>query len=204
VTDAVVPADPVRRLLDSQLAICAHLRATEQVSLAIDLERELAKILVLSAASYFESRIVSAVERLADGSGDHRIAAAMRIKVIKRQYHTYFDWDALKLGPFRSLFGDAVGDALQAKAESDDASERAQRAFLIIGQQRNRLIHGNFATYELPHTLTEWMERYEWASTFVSLVEELLSPSADTPPAGPAEALVTDVRPGPATDGPAA
>lgn len=183
-------SDPVRQLLEGQRAACSYLRQAGQLSFAIDIERELAKVFVLSAASYFEHRIVAAIENLTSRLGDERVTTLVRNKAIKRQYHTYFAWDDRRLGPFRTMFGDAVADTLKNRAGEDEAFRTAQEAFLEIGHQRNLIVHGNFATYSLPGTIDEWLETYDRAEGFVSFVEDSLSPLPAAAPGDPTRADV--------------
>lgn len=166
--------DPVRKLLSGQQAACEYLRKAEQISFAVDVERELSKVLVLSAASYFEHRISTAIGAMADGPADPRLSTLVRLKAVKRQYHTYFDWDNEKLGAFRTMFGDAVADDLKSRASTDEKFKNGQQAFLKIGHERNLIVHENFATYTLADTLDVWLARYDQALVFVAAVEDLL------------------------------
>lgn len=170
----LLEADPVLRLVEAQRAACEFLRSAEQISFATDVERELSKVFVLSAASYFESRITSAILTMAAGPGDPRVAMLVRTKAVKRQYHSYFDWDGEKIGPFRTMFGDDVADAFKREAKENSEYVTAEKAFMVIGHQRNLIVHGNFATYALPGDLDEWVARYRVATRFVDFIETLL------------------------------
>lgn len=179
--------DPVLRLVEGQKEACEFLRAQGQDSFAIAVERELAKLFVLSAASFFESRIVEHVTHMTESLQDPRVTTLVRLKAIKRQYHTYFDWDRRKLGPFKTMFGDEVTDELK-KLTAQPEFEANLDAFLEIGQARNMLVHGNFATQSLSGTLEEWLVKYKRAHSFLESVATLLRPSERGAPVEPSAA----------------
>ena len=114
---------------------------------------------------------------MTESLGDARVTTLVRLKAIKRQYHTYFDWNSRKLGSFRTMFGDEVSDSLKKLQDQPDFNA-ALDAFMEIGQQRNALVHGNFATQSLSGTLDEWIAKYNAAGTFLDIVGTLLRPSA--------------------------
>lgn len=169
--------DPVIRLVEGQKEACAFLRGQGQESYAIAVERELAKLFVLSAASFFEARIVEHITHLTESLQDERVTTFVRIRAIKRQYHTYFDWGNRRLGPFQTMFGDKVFDDLK-KLRGRPEFDAGQDAFLEIGQARNMLVHGNFASQSLSGTVDEWIEKYKSALAFLDFVGSLLSPAA--------------------------
>lgn len=150
--------------------IVAFLKAGEQLSLAIEAERHFRKLLVLSCASFFESEVTRCLEEFADGSGDVRLANLVKSKAIKRQYHTLFDWERANVNKFLAHFGDdfkrEVGKKLSGAAELDEGA----RAFLAIGQERNKLVHGNLAVGEVEKSLAEIMDLFGKAGKFISLL----------------------------------
>lgn len=188
------PQDPVLRLVEEQKEATAFLRTQGQESYAIAVERELAKLFVLSAASFFESRIVELVLHMTESLGDVRVTTLVRLKAIKRQYHTYFDWDQRKLGPFKTMFGDAISDSLRTIRDNPEV-DAGLDAFLEIGQARNMLVHGNFATQSLSGTVDEWIAKYKSALTFLDSVRTLLRPRARGEPSAAQQAVAPDERP---------
>ena len=188
--------DPILRLVAEHQDACEFLRESHQLSYAIALEREVSKALVLGAASYFEKRITTFIAAMTTHLGDTRVTALVRLKAIKRQYHTYFAWDKRKLGPFKTLFGDIVADALKKLTREHPTFKLDQDAFLEIGQLRNVLVHSNFATHTLDGTTEEWITKYKSASRFVDCVEALLAPLPRTISPGPPKRILRRQKPG--------
>lgn len=186
--------DPVLLLVQAQRDLSQFLRDQGQDSHALVVEREIPKFLVLSAASYFEGQILDCIESMVAALGDERVTTIVRLKAIKRQYHTFFSWDDRKIGPFKTLFGDAVADELNRRCR-EDVFKASLDDFLRIGHERNKLVHGNFATQVLTGNVDEWIDRYRSAWGFVVGVREVLSPSTPAAAAPIAEAGVGESGP---------
>ncbi len=137
----------------------------------------LRKVLLLSAASWFETRISEAMQKFATvHSGGHPgIEGLIKRKAVERQYHTYFDWKNKKPGPFYALFGDQCGDQLKQWVNDDAGLKEALAAFLELGSLRNELVHENFAAFPFEKTADEVYALYQCAEKFVAFVEEKIS-----------------------------
>lgn len=140
----------------------------------------LRKVMLLSAASWFETRICEAIQRFArvQSNGHSGIESVIKRKAVDRQYHTHFDWKAKKPGPFYALFGGDCGDLL--KKEINDAPElkKALDDFLELGSLRNELVHENFAAYPFEKTADEVYALFQSAEKFVAFVEGKLADAA--------------------------
>jgi hypothetical protein len=90
-------------------------------------------------------------------------APLVRIKVLKRQYFSYFDWDNRRAGPFFSLLGEIIGEKLKAESKVDPLKSSLE-AFLELGFLRNCLVHQNFAGYVFDKTNEEVYGLYPYAS----------------------------------------
>jgi hypothetical protein len=141
----------------------------------IFIEEIFRKHLILSSASHFEFRISNAIESHAKtiASSDGCVFALVKHKALKRQYHTFFDWDNLKLGTFTTLMGDSLGLKLK-EAYKEEQGRLEVDAFLEIGQLRNRLVHNNFVSFQCEKTSCEILELCNKAESFVVRVETLL------------------------------
>jgi hypothetical protein len=102
------------------------------------------------------------------------VLALVRIKALKRQYFSYFDWDNKRPGPFFSLLGEDIGERLKAESKIDPLKSSVD-AFMEIGFLRNCLVHQNFAGYVFEKTNEEVYALYRQASVFVTRVLEVLS-----------------------------
>lgn len=132
-------------------------------------EGYLPRTMLLAVASYFEGRLSEEVQRLAaEQAGDrHVLTWLVRNKVVRRQYHTWFSWDARNVNTFLSMFGQEFKDEAAKWIAEDGNLRRAVMDFLEIGRERNRLVHENFGDAPLELTTADVYSLYESASAFV-------------------------------------
>lgn len=153
------------------------------------------KVLLLSAASFFERMVTETILAFVEtaASKNECVTEFVRRKGLSRQYHTLFDWDhnnpVKGANKFFACFGDTFKVAVVKRISSDTTFEEAVAAFMEIGRDRNRLIHQDVATFSLEKTAQEIFEQYTRAMLFVEALPDLLasggSPVATvTKPAG--------------------
>lgn len=137
------------------------------------------KVLVLSAASFFESAISKQLLDYAiKASGsDKRIVTLIENKVIERQYHTLFNWNVKNTNAFWSLFGDTTKTKVREQINSTDKLKSSEVDFVELGKQRNLLVHENFAEYDVNITIEEIYKKYKSACEFISFMTTVLDPS---------------------------
>lgn len=163
------------------LTLANHLTSIGEVSLRVTADDYFRKVLLLSAASYFEHKVSETLlefvfERT---RGDGAILALVRSKAIERQYHTFFDWKSNNANTFFSLFGPHFKDYMKTQVEKDDGLRDAIRAFLEIGRLRNELVHLNFASFPLEKTVEEIYDLYKIANRFVVCLPDRLRDPID-------------------------
>src|SRR6185295_19861448 len=114
-----------------------------------DLDDKLKKVLVMAAASYFESEIRAVIEAFvtAAANGNVAVVSFVKTKAIERQFHTFFRWDGRNANTFFSAFGEEFAKSCIAAVKADAALAEAIAAFLEIGETRNSLAHLNFASF---------------------------------------------------------
>jgi hypothetical protein len=168
--------DLLQRLVNESAELKGFLSAQSQISLLSSAEDNSRKTLVLSAASLFENRITEALLAYADktSGSDGCVTSLIRNKAVKRQFHTFFNWDDKKLGAFPTLLGDRFGTMLKETCSKSPGKEQAN-AFLEIGYMRNCLVHQNYATFVLENSADDIRQLCESADSFVCYVEQLLS-----------------------------
>ncbi|PXF60982.1 MAG: hypothetical protein C4B59_06430 [Candidatus Methanogaster sp.] len=154
-----------------------YLETNKEISLKIVADDNLKKVLLLSAASYFEDEIkdiiLSFVEK---NSGNNLIIISfVKNKAVERQYHTYFDWSARNANRFFSLFGDGFKDQASEDVKDNSELEKSIRAFLEIGNLRNELVHGNFAVFPIEKTVEEIYDLYRLAHQFINYLSSKLT-----------------------------
>ena len=167
-----------RQYQDSQ-ELYNYLLGKGEISFATYIDNVYKKVLVLSAASYFESKISELISKYAaKASGsDKRIVKLIESKVIERQYHTLFDWKANNTNTFWKLFGEETKESVRQKITGDEKLKTAEQCFIDLGRQRNLLVHENFAEFDVNITVEEIYKKYRQACNFISLIETVLDPS---------------------------
>ncbi len=172
----------VDRLFEDHKRLVQILEENGQVSLRVSIEATLQKVLVLSAASHFEVYIGQAIlDFVATVSRKSNcVTGLVKSKVIERQYHTYFDWDKRNANKFFSLFGTDFKRHMADMVREDEELEAGIQAFLKIGRERNRMVHGDFGVYRLEETTEEIMELYRRASGFVERIPVFLNDACRT------------------------
>lgn len=168
-------ASIIDKAFEDNQSLCGYLSARNELSLLRTVDDSFRKTLVLSAASLFEHQITDSLHAYCARNSESNacILALIRIKAIKRQYFTYFDWENRKAGTFFSLLGESIGESLKGACKADPLKS-ALDAFLEIGSLRNNLVHQNFAGYAFEKTNLEVYQLYLRASEFVQRVLEEL------------------------------
>jgi hypothetical protein len=165
-------------IIDSFYNDIAHLLELLESDLSLQsfANSNLRKVLLLSAASWFEVRISVAIERFATlhSQGHPGIESLIKRKAVDRQYHTYFDWKKQKPGPFYSLFGDVCGNEIKQLVSENSELKDAIAAFLELGSVRNEMVHENFVAFPFNKTAQEVHSLYTRAEKFVTFVEAKL------------------------------
>ncbi len=176
---------PVDVLYDEYLSIVGYLNKNSQPSLSSDVNKYFKKVIVLSAASYFEHRVQEILVDFIVKETNNHIPALnfFKKKAIGMQYHTYFSWGekgkpdkpGKNANSFFSLFGENFKKQAQERVKQSSELAEAMEAFLEIGHLRNILVHSNFAAYNFDNKTTEdVVDLYKCGIPFVTFIEELL------------------------------
>lgn len=167
---------PVDRIHREASEIIGHLNGTNELSLALSAEDTLRKALLLSAASYFEHRLTTDVLNfvIEESNNNPMIPSIVKLKAINRQYHTWFDWEKSNANSFFSLFGEKFKLYMAAEINKSTDLTLGISSFLKIGSERNRLVHGDFASFSLTLTTEDIYNHYNSAINFVHSVAEHL------------------------------
>jgi len=145
----------------------------DEITLADNSDAEFRKVLILSITSFFEHEITSTISDLAENSSSPRIFELVKAKAISRQYHTYFAWEDKNINRFTKLFGESFKQEIEKELKQRELTE-GMKLFLILGQERNILVHENFAAASISWTVDEIVEKYEKALEFVIFLLERL------------------------------
>lgn len=173
----MTPKPPVDRLFDERQRLIELLDANKDMSLRVSTDTTLRKVLILSAASYFERYIKESImDFVSEASERSRcVMSLVEQKAVERQYHTYFQWKKGKnANSFFAMFGPEVKTAMQQRMRSEPELADGVKAFLEIGALRNDMVHSDFGSYSLDMTADEIMSLHRRAWRFVKAVPQLL------------------------------
>jgi hypothetical protein len=167
-------SSPVDRLHEEFQSLVAHLGV--ELSLLSTVDDGFRKLLLVSSASFFEFKLTEYVAAFAAEASNSSslISEIIRRKAISRQYHTWFDWDANNAKAFYKLFGKDFEDFMRATHISEPWLTDSVRAFMELGRERNKMVHGNFGSFFLEKTASEVFVAYTVADRFVEAVPNLL------------------------------
>ncbi|WP_414565474.1 MULTISPECIES: HEPN domain-containing protein [unclassified Anabaena] len=171
------PITIVDKIYQDNQEILDFLDKSKEISLKARLDIIFKKTLLLSAASYFEEKICNMLQEFVKRTtqNDKYIVSLVKKKAIERQYHTYFQWNGNNANQFFSLFGEEFKIKLQGQIDDNDALKTSVKAFLELGETRNKLVHLNFANYPLEKTAEEIYQMYQKSLVFIDFLDNQFS-----------------------------
>jgi hypothetical protein len=171
-----MPLSDVDRIYDEFTALLKVLADQNEISLQAAADDSFRKVLVLSAASYFEHELTAIVAAYVDeiSASDALIKGLVQSKAIDRQYHTWFNWKEKNANQFFGMFGNEFKTHMAAVIKASPDLDRSIKAFLEMGQQRNRLAHQNFAGFTMEKTAEEIFQLYKDSQLFIETVNNEL------------------------------
>lgn len=171
----MVQTTDIERLYLELVAIKELLLTQGDMSAVTNFEALASKSLLLAAASHFERRVTELITEAAKASGTKNLFVEfLKNQALSRKYHTMFDWNSSNLNKFFGLFGNATKQKLSTAVEVDDLPKCID-AFIFLNSERNRLVHQDYATFNLNATSDEIWERFKLASQFCNLLERCLN-----------------------------
>lgn len=164
---------PIIEFIDNYYELKNNLIGNGQISLENNIENHLKKVMLLSCASYYENEIQRIIKEFIDrNSKDEKVKNFAYNKAIARQYHTYFNWDGKNINSFLGLFGEEFKKEISNRITQDEELNMQMRAFLEIGNERNKMVHENFMVYQLDKTFDEIINLNEAAEKFINFLNE--------------------------------
>lgn len=163
-------ADLVENIYKDYKSILDYFTEKQEITFRSISDAHLKKSLILCIASYFETKIIQDIESFFESktSGTIIIKHFLTNKALKRQYHTFFNWEGNNANTFFSLFGTEFSDYMKEKVKNDSELQDAITNFIEIGRERNRLVHQNYGQFSIEKTLEEIYASYKKGSSFVS------------------------------------
>lgn len=166
----------VDRIYQDNLELLDFLEKQNEPSFMVQFNTVFTKTLLLSAASYFEHEICRMIQAFIErkAQNDECVISILKKKAIERQYHTYFswkDWEKGNANSFFSLFGEVFKEKRSLEINSNSNLKTAVKAFLEIGNERNKLVHQNFADCTIEKTAEEVYKLYQHAILFIDFLD---------------------------------
>ena len=157
--------DIIEQLVEEHKTLMA-LIPLQEVSVRATADASFAKTLMVSAASYFETRVTDSVLDVFSETTNKAqpLVEFVRNKAVERRYHDWFDWTKRNANRFIEAFGNDFKEYMDVWIKMH---QEAIRAFMEIGSFRNQLVHKNFASIPLDKTVDEIIDMYQKALGFV-------------------------------------
>lgn len=166
----------IQSLVENYKELDSFLKSQGMLSESIEISNHYRKILLLSCASYYESKITTIIQAFVKThTRDDRIFNFLNNKAIQRQYHTFFNWDSTNINNFLGLFGSDFKVNISKEIADNERLKICMRAFLAIGNERNKMVHENFLDYQLEKTFDELISLHSDAITFIEYLSSALS-----------------------------
>jgi hypothetical protein len=138
-----------------------------------------AKTIVLCAASYFEREVGRMLVAVARQTGSKDVFCKFIDKqALERRFHTMFDWKRNNANAFFGLFGSDVKEKFAGLVKGDDTIGEAIKEFMFLNDQRNQLVHGNFAGTQAVITFEEGYAKFNKALAFLNWLPDRLRDAA--------------------------
>ena len=167
--------EPIQNFIKDYTELKDFLFAQGQISMANEVDDHFRKVLLLSSASFFETEIQNIIiEFISNHSNDSKVVHFLKNKAIMRQYHTYFNWKDNNANSFFGLFGDEFKCKITQEIKGNEDLKDKMKAFLELGDERNKMVHENFLSYNLQKTFDEIVSMYEKSKGFVEYIKKEL------------------------------
>lgn len=152
----------------------ARLIDVGEVTIANAYQSQFSKVLLLASASYFESATIIVIHNMLNPSQCSITKLFIDNKALKRQFHSLFEWERRDAGVnrFFSLFGADFKDFMKEKVKQDDLLKQSMGDFIELGDQRNKLVHENYASFRLNLTTEEIYRKFKNAHIFIDKLGE--------------------------------
>ncbi len=161
----------VDNLYDQYTQLNDYLSEAGEITLQSVANENFRKALLIAAGSHFEVKLRDELLKFfGEASNNHPLTLKfIDNQAIQRQFHSFFDWNAPNANRFFRLFGEEFSDYMKAEVKSEVDLDRAAKAFIEIGAERNRLVHQDFGSYSLEKTSKEIYDLYRDGSRFLTI-----------------------------------
>lgn len=164
-----MPDTVIDRMYQDFEDILKLLEEQGDLSLIATASENFRKVLLISAWSYFEHRIQEILLQYFDGASNSHSPTVTFIEkqAISHRVYTLFDFRSKNANPLFSQFGPEFSAFMREAILRSSDLKNAIHDFVHIGDERNKLVHGNFASLPLEMTAMEVYELYNSAVGFL-------------------------------------
>ncbi len=166
----------VQRIHGEREELVAFLADKAQISFIANVDALYTKGLLLAAASHFENAVCATIRSFAAEYDCQAglVTSFIEKQALSRRFHTLFSWERSNANTFFALFGPSFSEQMQSRLNGDSKLKSAIEAFMEIGRERNRMVHGDFGSFTLNKTATEIFDLFSSALYFVEALSEEL------------------------------
>ena len=136
--------NPIDIFFDSFVKLKTYLLEQGQIDYYTSVENDFRKNLLISSVSFIESELQNILITFVESNSNHQaIINFLKKKAIKRQYHTYFNWDGKNINSFLGLFGEDFKDDFAIYIKEDEQEENI-KSFIELGTQLSHINPNSF------------------------------------------------------------
>lgn len=170
-----VAMNEVERIHQDLIAIEAIMVASKDVSAISAYGEHSAKTLLIAGASYFERKVIAAVQVYVEGSTKSSAVKHFAYhQAVDRKFFSLFNFsaDTKNINDFLNKFGPTFASWAKSNMPKTGIDKDAQLAFLDFCRLRNSLVHNNYATFPINKTLAEVKSAFDGASKLLDWIED--------------------------------
>ena len=119
-------------IVAENILLTSYLESAEEWSMRSNVDGSFRKVLLMSAASYFEFHICSNIVQIFSDktNGWEPVSAFTKNKGISRQFHSFFNWERRNANSFFALFGPGFKQRRESQVKNDPTPESSVKSFL--------------------------------------------------------------------------
>jgi hypothetical protein len=166
----------IQKIYTGNTTLSDYLQSKGEISFKTDVDDTYKKVLLIAVASYLETQITEILLAYCSKATKNckPLVSFIENKAIRRQYHTFFKWEDRSANQFFGLFGKEFFTQVKSDVSAKVELEEAVKAFLEIGDERNKMVHEDYASYRLEKTAEEVFKLYEKSQLFVTYLDNML------------------------------
>lgn len=163
----------IARIMSAHEQVAEKLVPDGEPSLKITVDDVFKKMLLICAGSYCEVRLIDILVNLYKNECNGRIMLSEFVKkqALNRRYHQLLDWDAQNANKLFRLLGKSFENHIRNVLESNPSYEKAEVAFVELGNLRNQAVHKNLATFSVDKSTDEIFDLYKKSQHFLDVFD---------------------------------